>query len=243
MSLTLSEKHELFGGKIAWRELARMPIPDEAVSTEPARARALRWAMAGCPLALPASVHFIGDRTIGVIARQVLARFPMPVLHHVVSNCIVLGVGRETMGWQAPFGVLPSPSEARHLLCVSGQGIDDDVLAGVIAHEVSHAWLEPIFSPDAKCLPPDSKNNAHAMMIAFAWQWNMVDHAVDVLIKKRTRSEFHAAQLAHRLGFKGPAANSRYCIQHLRQSVEREIKATIGTELLSLQPVEGQAGH
>lgn len=204
MTLTLEERRAALPG-LAPRELSRIDwLHDELLSTEDARARLRSWIAAGRPVVAPEQLAFVGDDEIRGVVHRALGLIPPPVVHYLVTSCLVIEVGRSAKGFWCAF---PPFSTTPQLIAISGSNPDNVLVAGVFAHEGAHAWLEPRDLPVP--MTAEERLDRKQTLYRLADEWGFsVPYARAGVAERRER---RAAALAARWGFQGPAADAVTC--------------------------------
>lgn len=237
MKLAHAERERLFADVLPWREILRGPawLHGELVATPAARERIHRWLAAGgldhdtperCRELLD-HVALLGDDTLIVEARVILARFPAVVLDHLVRHVVIAMVGRTCDGFFAPLPASPpDASESRTLLGVScrpraasrwrrfTRGPQDSLadFGRTLAHEIAHAFLEP--APSSAAVFAEAVSARHTLL-RLATAWSMTER----LIRPREAAERQAVALAACWGY--PDSRAR-CARGARERFVRE---------------------
>lgn len=215
MTPDLEERMRLLPGASArWIVREASWLTGELVATDQARARLRAWALAGRPAADPDALPYIGDLSMRATVRGVLRKLPAPVVHHVVTRCLILAVGADALGWTSP---APQRPASQLILLCSLPELED--LADLAAHEIAHAWLEPGRSElGTKPSMGDAGVDVAALAVraaALAVEWGLEGSLANL----SARPEIQAACLTRSWGFNGRGADPRYASTWARTRV------------------------
>ena len=192
--LDLAARAELLG--ISMRDLIALATRDRRISLSlvaPATFdHTKRWLVGGSPSsgADLDLLEFAGSDEVRAIVVDVVPRLPAPVAHHVVHNVAIVEVGRSAHGWH---GLGMQPRAQTIALC--GASVDDGGLAGVLGHEIGHAWVAPVCSIVPRRVP-----RAEAVARSLVAERVVADvrggDAIERLVRARVAAEIQADQLA-----------------------------------------------
>jgi hypothetical protein len=222
---TIGEKAELTG--LSWRQCVALAGSDprvfapESLATPAAQSRLRRWADAGCPVASVDDVTYYGDPEVGELVRRALSMLPAPVLWHVATHVLILGVGRQYLGFCTPNPAVPAPSgEQPSLVVVNGADEDDDEVIGLVLHELAHAYLCDVETEEpVKPMPLPEQREVRRTLARAAMDAG--DAAAASLVNCRVNPELQADYLA---GLWAGRRVTRYGGQH-RRFFERQLAA------------------
>jgi len=202
-------------------------MSSELIITEHARVRLKRWLAAGSPDADPAHVVYGGDHDVRVEVVHVLSRVPPPVLVHILTTTLVIGVGETDGGWWdvAP---APLPQPTSEPLCIIALAwptyIQDrtdaiEELRGIAAHEMAHGWL---CKPRRPSVPTEyaAEKLEHETYIELASKVGSIEE----VIAPGVTNEQQAAQLATVWGFRGAGTDHTHQMRAARRRVLDRIK-------------------
>lgn len=151
-------------------------------------ARLRAWLDAGRPAADRAQLCIVGDRSIVAVVRDVVARLPEPVAHHLVAHAVVFCAGVETSGWCGR-DMPPVPTEPQPIALATTD-------AGIVAHELAHAWHLRPSSATTGLSAAQREQLVDAVRVVTASD----DRAAD-LVEHHMQRERAADALATALGF------------------------------------------
>lgn len=168
-----------------------------ALGTAGGLVRTKRWIAAGCPSADLSRLEFAGDDEVRALVVEVLTRVPSPVAWHGVEFIAWAEVGRSAHGWQglAPMTRCP-PGDQPHMIALSGLN-SNDVLRGVIAHELAHSWTSATHSIAPRIVRMSQREQT-ARRIAAA---RVIGQTSEQLIREQVAGERIADRLARLWSF------------------------------------------
>lgn len=187
-----------------YRELsaAGVWLKPALVATATARARVRAWDAAGRP-GPPHPVRVAGDVRVSRIVREVADRLPPPARWWVSAHVQVVSLPQRAAGIATtPPAALPHACDPPRLVVVSGDD-DDAEVAGTVAHEFGHCWLDDTV---LATLDPIERHGA-AMALCSA----ITPAEVDALARTRALEEARAARFGAALGLASAATDPERC--------------------------------
>jgi hypothetical protein len=194
--MRLTERAEICG--LSEREaVARgLGFVTPELAAEPGAERLRAWAARGCPPADRDALRYVGDAHVADLVRAALRRIPDPVVDYLVRTTVVIGIGREAVGYFVPsFPIDPAPA----VIVIDARGRPDAHVEATVAHEASHAWRAPE--------EPRSWNLSPTLASPGATADARTQRRTPALEEYHRREEWYATTLARQWGFTGPAAD------------------------------------
>ena len=116
----------------------------EVHETEGSAQRRQLWRAAGMPSADIRRLEYAGADSVRWGIERTLPRFPPEVAWFAVEGIHWIEVGRTCLAW-AHYQPEPRalPGDIGHRIAVMGT-VPDELLPGLLAHEISHRWRKPV---------------------------------------------------------------------------------------------------
>lgn len=206
--LTIADKIEALAGTVSGRALVAGScawLTSELIPTDAARARLRRWALAGRPVPDRGALAIVGaEPEMRAAVVGAIARLPDCVVAHLVTNTIVVLVGKRCNGWASHLPALTAPSEPAQIIALSDVSEVDET-AAIFAHEAAHCFLSlPVLGAAPSQHAHRDAEAQTELMNTLVREW----HVTDPRSFNRARDEWMVAELARSWGFTGRAVDA-----------------------------------